>query len=145
MSIKRMKVTGLGVQSLTKYDLKGTGIDCNLKKITVTLDTSPPPSPGAASGTVGDVAADTRASQSVWNDLDAMLVSFPFVAVVHYTGSSSVNDLTFENFAAASETIAEDVRVLRKYAEKLSMKLLAIPIEDTGIHDRPQEPEAEAG
>jgi hypothetical protein len=146
VATKRMKVTGLTVQSFTKYDLKGTGIGCNLKKITVTLDTSPPPSPGAASGSVGDVSADLKASQSVWDDMNVMLTSFPFEATIHYTGSgvNTVNDLTFDEIASSSSAIADDVHVLRKYAEKFAVKLLAIEIEDTGIHDRP-EPESEVG
>ncbi len=146
MATKSMRVTGLGVQSFTKFDLKGTGIGSNLKKITVTLDTSPPPSPGTASGSVGDVSADLRASQSVWDDMNEMLTSFPFQATIHYTGSgvNTVNDLTFAEIASSASAIAEDVHALRNYAEKFAVKLLAIEIEDTGIHDRPG-PESEVG
>jgi hypothetical protein len=146
VSTKSMRVTGLAVQSLTKFDLKGTGIGSNLRKITVTLDANPPPSPGAASGSVGDVSADLKASQSVWDDLDEMLASFPFEATIHYTGSgvNTVNDLTFAEIAATSVAIAEDVHILRKYAEKFATKLLAVQIDDTGIHDRP-EPASDVG
>jgi hypothetical protein len=146
VSTKSMRVTGMGVQSFTKFDLKGSGIGSNLRKITVTLDTSPPPSPGTASGSVGDVSADLRASQSVWDDMNEMLTSFPFEATIHYTGSgvNTVNDLTFAEIAASSSAIADDVHALRKYAEKFAIQLLAVQADDTGIHDRP-EPESNVG
>jgi hypothetical protein len=143
MTTKSMKVTGLGVQSFTKFDLKGTGIGCNLKRITVTLDATPPPAVGKASGTVGDVSADLKASQSVWDDMNAMLVSFPFKATIEFTGTAA-SDLTFEDMVATSSAIAEDVHVLRQYAEKFATRLLAVQIDDTGIHDRP-EPESNVG
>jgi hypothetical protein len=142
-----MKVTGLGVQSLTKFDLKGIGIGSNLRKITVTLDTTPPPSPGTASGSVGDVSADLRASDSVWQDMNEMLTFFPFEATIHYTGSgvNTVNDLTFAEIAATSSAIAEDVHALRKYAERFATQLLAVQVDDTGVHDRRSESESHAG
>lgn len=122
MATKSMKVTGMTVQSATKYDLRGGGLGSNLKKITVTLDSTPPPVEGAATGLVGDQAADIYVSPSVWADVNTMINSFPFKATVHFTGTTTVTGLTFDELPASLTAIAEDVRVLRKYGELISRR-----------------------
>ncbi len=132
MPIKEMRVTGLVIQSTNTYQLRGTGINNQLTSITVTKDTNgEPPAAGKASGSVGDISANvSQASLSVWNDMLAKFASFPFKAIVEYTGntgSGAVTDLSFGNVSAAAATrhkIAEDVEALRFIAQRLAAKLL---------------------
>jgi len=128
MSHKDMKVTGLVIHNSDKFELRGSGLGSSVQSITVNRDLDgSPPSPGSASGTVGNNSANILASGEVWHDMIAKLVSFPFKATITYTASTTVTDLSFGNVSSAAlarQTLAADVHALRSIAMQLATKLL---------------------
>jgi hypothetical protein len=92
-----MTVNTVVPQSLNAYELRKAAVS-GFRRIVVARDVDglPPTDPpaGQARGTVGATAADIRASQQVWNELNAKVPAVPFTATIHHT-NNVVSDLTF--------------------------------------------------
>jgi hypothetical protein len=119
----KMIVSGIRVQSATKYDLlKSPAI--GFKKITVTKDVDglAPPDPDQATGRKGASSANIVASHEVWDELLDAIVSFPFEAIITHDAAGNVSDLAFDTAVERSIQGAGDTRAIRRMLESVLVR-----------------------